>query len=164
MPIYEFYCKKCNTLFNFFSRSPNTDKKPLCPRCKKVKLERRMSLFAKVSGEKSEAPGSDGMPPVSPERMEKAMAMLAGEAEKMSDEDPRQAAAMVRKLTEATGLNLSAGMEEALRRLEKGEDPDKIEEEMGAIFEHEDPFAPEKKGARARSRATPLVDDTLYEL
>lgn len=164
MPIYEFYCKKCNTLFNFFSRSPNTDKKPLCPRCKKVKLERRMSLFAKVSGEKSEAPGDDGMPPVSPERMEKAMAMLAGEAEKMSGEDPRQAAAMVRKLTEATGLNLSTGMEEALRRLEKGEDPDKIEEEMGAIFEHEDPFAPEKKGTRAKGRTTPLVDDTLYEL
>lgn len=164
MPIYEFYCKKCNTLFNFFSRSPNTDKKPLCPRCKKVKLERRMSLFAKVSGEKSEAPGGDGMPPVSPERMEKAMAMLAGEAEKMSDEDPRQAAAMVRKLTEATGLNLSAGMEEALQRLEKGEDPDKIEEEMGAIFEHEDPFVPEKKGPRAKRRVTPLVDDTLYEL
>jgi len=25
MPIYEFYCRKCNTLYNFFSRSVNTE-------------------------------------------------------------------------------------------------------------------------------------------
>ena len=27
MPIYEFYCPDCNTLFNFFSRTINTSKK-----------------------------------------------------------------------------------------------------------------------------------------
>jgi len=35
MPIYEFYCEDCNTLFNFFSRTVNTDKQPPCPRCRK---------------------------------------------------------------------------------------------------------------------------------
>ena len=31
MPIYEFYCAKCNTIYNFFSRTANTDKIPTCP-------------------------------------------------------------------------------------------------------------------------------------
>ena len=34
MPIYEFYCRKCNTIYNFFSRSVNTEKIPFCPKCK----------------------------------------------------------------------------------------------------------------------------------
>ncbi|MCK4728291.1 MAG: zinc ribbon domain-containing protein, partial [Desulfobacterales bacterium] len=37
MPIYEFYCEDCNTIFNFFSRSVNTTKRPPCPRCKQKK-------------------------------------------------------------------------------------------------------------------------------
>jgi putative FmdB family regulatory protein len=48
MPIYEFYCEKCNTVFNFFSRVVNTTKTPNCPQCRKA-LKRQMSLFAKVS-------------------------------------------------------------------------------------------------------------------
>ncbi len=48
MPIYEFYCKKCHMIFSFFSSTVNTDKRPLCPKCRKVKLERQMSLFSRV--------------------------------------------------------------------------------------------------------------------
>ena len=33
MPIYEFYCPDCNTIFNFFCRRIVTDKKPACPKC-----------------------------------------------------------------------------------------------------------------------------------
>jgi hypothetical protein len=28
MPIYEFYCEDCHTIFNFFSKNVNTTKKP----------------------------------------------------------------------------------------------------------------------------------------
>jgi hypothetical protein len=31
MPIYEFYCPDCNTIFNFFSRTINTSKKTPMP-------------------------------------------------------------------------------------------------------------------------------------
>ncbi|HBB15623.1 MAG TPA: hypothetical protein DCZ97_00985, partial [Syntrophus sp. (in: bacteria)] len=102
MPIYEFYCETCNTVFNFFSRGVNTTKTPNCPKCRKV-LKRQMSLFAKVTRGKEE-PAEDGMPPLDEAKMEKAMAMLAGEAEKMNEDDPRQAAQLMRKLTDATGL------------------------------------------------------------
>ena len=46
MPIYEFYCKDCNTIFNFFSKTINTNKKPKCPKCKTSTLSRQMSAFA----------------------------------------------------------------------------------------------------------------------
>jgi putative FmdB family regulatory protein len=164
MPIYEFYCPDCNTLFNFFSRSVNTSKKPNCPKCRTRKLERQMSAFAftgkaKESGEDDDLPFDEG-------KMEKAMQMLAGEADRISEDDPRQAADLMRKLTDMTGMELGAGMEEALRRMERGEDPEQVEAEMGDLLESEDPFLfPEKKGrGGAVARPVPMRDETLYDL
>jgi len=126
-----------------------------------------MSIFAKVSGKQGEGTDVEAdLPPIDEERMEKAMAMLAGEADRISEDDPRQAAALMRKLTDATGLNLGPGMEEALRRLERGEDPDRIEEELGDLLESEEPFLLGGKGAGGKEtgRPRPRLDDTLYDL
>lgn len=165
MPIYEFYCRKCNTVYNFFSRTADTDKVPFCPRCKRVRLKRQMSVFAKVSGKREEGAEIDaGMPPIDEDRMEKAMSMLAGEADRIGEDDPRQAAALMRKLSDATGLNLGPGMEEALRRLERGEDPDRIEEEMGDSLGDEDLFSLAKKAVRGKKGLRPSVDEKLYDL
>ena len=46
MPIYEFYCPDCHTIFNFLSKSINTTKRPHCPKCKGRKLRREVSSFA----------------------------------------------------------------------------------------------------------------------
>ncbi len=127
MPIYEFYCRNCNTIYKFFSRTVNTEKVPACPKCDNPRLERRVSLFSFVSGNKKESEGEDDLPPIDETKMEKAMAMLEKEAGQMDEEDPRAAARLMKKLSEATGLKLGPGMEEALHRLEKGEDPEKIE-------------------------------------
>ena len=162
MPIYEFYCEKCNTVYKFFSRTINTDKVPLCPVCKDLKLKRQVSLFAAVSGKKEEGPADD-MPQFDEAKMEKAMAMLAREAGGMNEDDPRQAANLMRKLSDATGLKMGAGMEEALSRLERGEDPEKIEQEMGDLLSGEEPFAFEERGKKA-GRSVPIIDETLYEL
>lgn len=94
------------------------------------------------------------------------MESLASEAEGIDENDPRQAANMMRRLFDATGLPLGGGMEEALKRMESGEDPEKIENEMGDVFE-EDPFGADPKRALANLRrraAQPSVDSTLYEL
>jgi hypothetical protein len=98
--------------------------------------------------------------------MEKAMQMLAGEADKINEDDPRQAANLMRKLSSMTGLELGAGMNEALKRMEAGEDPDAIEAEMGDLLEEEEPFLlPEKKGgAKTTKRPAPRRDDKLYDL
>ena len=90
MPIYEFYCDECNTIFSFFSKTINTDKIPHCPKCKTKPLERRMSSFA-FTGRAKEEGDMDDLP-IDEGKMERAMQMLAGEAENINEEDPRQAA------------------------------------------------------------------------
>jgi len=162
MPIYEFCCDRCNTIYKFFSRRVNTEKIPDCPECKDVKLKRRVSLFATVSKDRSE--GEADIPNLDEKRMEKALASLAGEAERLNEDDPRQAAHLMRRLTEATGLKMGRGMEEALKRLEQGEDPEKIEEEMGDIFDEEEPFTFEGAQKGRFKKSAPRIDETLYEL
>jgi putative FmdB family regulatory protein len=163
MPIYEFYCKKCDTIYNFFSWKVNTEKIPNCPKCGRVKLKRQVSLFSAISGSAQDSAEGD-MPPIDESKLVKAMSMLAGEAGKINEDDPRQAAQLMRKLSEATGLKMGQGMEEALGRLERGEDPDKIEAEMGDLLEGEDPFVLESKPGSSRRRKKPKKDDTLYDL
>jgi len=162
MPIYEYYCPECHTIFNFFSRSVNTEKKPSCPKCHKIQLDRHMSVFATPRNKGEEDDTS--LPDLDENKMEKAMNLLAKEAEHIDENDPRQAADLMRKLTDMTGLNLGSGMQEALNRLEAGEDPETIEAEMGDILEGEDPFSFEKKSPKAPKYRPPMVDDKLYDL
>lgn len=165
MPIYEFYCSDCHRIFSFLSRRVGSSRRPACPRCERPRLERRVSRFA-ISKGRSE-PDQDGLPDIDEARLEQAMASMAGEADRIDEDDPRQMAGLMRKLYDATGLELGQGMEEAIRRMEAGEDPDQIEEEMGDLLEGEDPLASggrcDLKRLRKRFRP-PEVDETLYEL
>jgi putative FmdB family regulatory protein len=163
MPIYEFYCIDCHTIYNFFYRTVNTKKIPGCPKCKNRKLTKQVSLFA-VTG-RAEEHSMDDLP-IDESKMEKAMEMMAREAENINEDDPRQAAKLMRKLTDMTGVGLGQTMEEALSRMESGEDPEKIEAEMGDLLESEEPFIlPGKKGGKGlKKKQAPRKDDTLYDL
>lgn len=171
MPVYEFYCPDCHMIFNFLSRRINTEKRPPCPKCDRPDLERQVSLFAISKGRKETEDVGD-LPDIDESRMEQAMEALAAEAEGLDEDDPRQAARMMRKLYGAMGMDIGPGMEEAIRRMEAGEDPDAVEEELGEILESEDPFSGEgggtgvKKGLRGLRKRylRPRVDETLYEL
>ncbi len=102
--------------------------------------------------------------PIDEAKMEKAMHLLAREAEGMNEDDPRQAANLMRKLSDVAGVGLGPGMEEALRRMEAGEDPDQVEAEMGDLLEEEEPFLiGDKKAPKVRQKR-PRRDETLYEL
>jgi len=163
MPIYEFYCKKCNTIFNFFSNTVNVDKKPDCPGCNKARLERRMSTFSTLKN-RGDNDDKAAMPDLDESKMEQAMRLLAGEAEHLDEKDPRQAANLMRKLSDMTGMNLGPGMEEALSRMEAGEDSEQIEAEMGDLLEGEDPFYFKRKAGKLFKKAPPKVDEKLYYL
>jgi putative FmdB family regulatory protein len=164
MPIYEFYCDDCNTLFNFFSKTVNTTKKPKCPRCKTKTLSRQISWVA-FTGRAKEGGKMEDLP-FNENQMERAMQMLASEADRINEDDPKQAANLMRKLSDMTGIKLGDGMDEALRRMEKGEDPEQVEAELGDILEEEDPFSlSDKKGVRHKTeRKEPFKDETLYDL
>ena len=138
MPIYEFYCDHCYALFNFLSKSVNTSGRPECPECKR-KLEKQVSMFAAPSGA-AESGDMDDFP-IDESKMEDAMNVLASEAESINEDDPRQAAQLMRKFSSITGMEFGAGMEEAIGRMESGEDPEKIEAEMGDLIDGDgDPF------------------------
>ena len=123
-----------------------------------------MSLFS-VTGNKAED-GDMADLPFDESKMEEAMQVLAREADHIREDDPRQAADLMRKLTDMTGVELGSGMQEALSRMERGEDPERIEAEMGDILESEEPFILQGKKGRAEGakRSAPIKDDTLYDL
>ena len=162
MPIYEFYCKRCNTIYNFFSKAVNNSKVPYCPTCRKVRLVRQMSVFAALSGgEKTEADRSfDGL---DEKRVEKELAKIAADAEKIGDDNPRAAAQLMRKFSESTGMKMGDGFYEALRRIEKGEDPEKVEADMGDTLMQEEPFTDKQTGKKV-AKNKPKVDEKLYDL
>jgi putative FmdB family regulatory protein len=170
MPIYEFYCGDCHTIFSFLARSPDTSRRPDCPRCGRAQLERRASAFA-ISKGRPETAGDDLPAGFDEERMERVMAEMANEVDRLAESDPRQMARVMRRLLDGAGMPLGPGMEEAMRRLEAGEDPDRIEQEMGDVLEGEDEALVEAgAGAGRRIKALrrrllpPTVDRTLYEL
>jgi putative FmdB family regulatory protein len=167
VPIYEFYCSECHAVFNFRAKTPNTRKRPACPRCGRPKLDRKISRFA-ISKGRSEPSQDDGLPADLDEtKMERLLAEMAQQAEGADDEDPRQAARLLRGLHEGAGMPLGPGMEEAIRRMEAGEDPEKIEEEMGDLLDLEEPLSgpiARPLTRMARRLRPPEVDETLYDL
>jgi putative FmdB family regulatory protein len=165
MPIYEFYCERCHMVFNFYSGSVNTEKRPQCPKCREATLDRRMSVFSTLKRRGDEEGEDVEMPDLDEAKLEQAMNVLAREAEQMDEEDPRQAAQLMRKLTDMTGMELGPGFQEALSRMEAGEDPEQVEAEMGDLLEAENPFEVKKNSSRIlRRMLPPRVDDTLYDL
>ena len=168
MPVYEFYCSDCHIIFNFLASRVSTDKRPSCPRCGKPSLERQVSRFAFSSG-RLEEPEADGMPDLDDERMERAMLSLAGEMDGLDENDPRQMARFMRKFSDTTGMSFGDGFEDAIRRLESGEDPERIEEEMGSLFDSADatemnPFGEREIKKLKKKYLPPAHDETLYRL
>jgi len=161
MPVYEYYCAGCHTIFNFLSRRVNTNKKPACPGCGKPDLEKQVSPFA-ISRNLPEQ--ADGRPEIDESRLEQAMMALAGEMEQMDENDPKVMANFMRRFSSMTGIELGDGAEEALSRLEDGEDPDQIEAEMGDLFDNDKLFSQKKLKNLKRQYLPPAHDETLYTM
>ncbi len=163
MPIYEFLCPDCNMVFNFFSSRTNTDKRPDCPKCGRSALEKQMSSFSVIG--KAREDGDDPFAAIDEEKMERAFEGLMKEAEHINEDDPRQMAQLMRKFTDRTGISLGEPVEEAIARMEAGEDPDQIEREMGDLLDGDGAFSLEAMKKKVRNRyRSPIHDETLYEL
>jgi hypothetical protein len=163
---------------SFLSRAIDTEKTPACPHCGRSDLARRPSSFAISKGRKEEPkPEAPPLPGLDDGRLEKAMESLAGDLDSLDENDPKQGAHLMRRLFSATGMPIQGGMEEALKRMEAGEDPEKIEEEMGDVLE-QDPFGgllggeggeaeqdpASKRLSRLRRMLPPTHDTELYEM
>lgn len=171
MPFYEFYCSDCHALMRFFSRRVNTATRPPCPHCGKAFLERRPSLFGIARGGSANEPESEdgALAGVDEERLAAAMAGMESEWSGLDENDPRAISRAMRRLFDGAGLKLTPEMREALARMERGEDAESIEADLGDALDHGDPFAVQGTATfrlkDLRNRLLPpRIDETLYEL
>ncbi len=141
MPIYEFACPKCRKIFNFFSQRINPAKSPACPKCGNKKLLKQMSSFAMPRGAKEPSaamegddPGA-GMPDLDDPRVARVMNEMEREMADVDENNPRHMAHIMRKMKEIMPPGTAPKeLDTAIRRLEAGEDMEKIEADMGDIF------------------------------
>ena len=170
MPIYEFYSPDNHTVYQFLARSlALRDKTPRCPENPKFRMEKRVSTFAFIKGV-GEVVAGDPFEGMDDAKMEALMADMERDMTGMDENnpDPRQLCQMMRKMSDALGGKLPPEMKEVLKRLEAGEDPEKLESEFGDVLGDEegggaDMFAQTIKKIRAGLRA-PTRDPKLYEM
>lgn len=141
MPIYEFACPKCRVIFNFLSKRVNPERQPSCPKCGSRKMLRQMSRFAMPKGVKEpsadtgEAGGDEPTPDFDDPRVMRAMGEIERDMEHLDEGNPRHMAHLMKKMKDIMPPGtMPKEMDIAIKRLEAGEDPEKIEEDMGDVL------------------------------
>ena len=193
MPIYEYYCPDNHKIYSFYAKTLAQGQiVPKCPDNPVYRMVKMLSSFAvtgrtRKTGERipvtgkgeigTEGPGGD---PTEEARMEAALSAMEGEFANVDENDPRAMGRMMRRMSELTGEKLDGEMEEVVRKLEEGADPDQLEEHLGgALGESGDPDDPsgmgrdaeakppaDPKEARSRvrvRRGPPVRDPKLYD-
>ncbi|MFA5056821.1 MAG: FmdB family transcriptional regulator [Opitutaceae bacterium] len=195
MPIYEYYCPDNNKIYSFYAKTfAQGQSIPKCPDNPSYRLRKIISPFALTSrtrksqegkagaGKEATGPENMGGDLAEDARMEAAMSAMEGEFANIDENDPRAMGRMMRRMAELTGEKLDGEMEEVVRKLEEGADPDKLEEQMGDAMgggEGGDPddlsgggpdagprSAADSKEARHRfrvRRGPPVRDPKLYD-
>ena len=141
MPIYEYACPKCRVIFSFLSKTVKPDRLPTCPKCGNKKMQKQVSRFAMSRGlaepaAKAEGQGGEeGMPDLDDPRVERAMMELERDMEHMDENNPKHMAHMMKKMKDLMPPGaVPKELDVAIKRLEAGEDPEKIEEDMGDLL------------------------------
>ena len=187
MPIYEYYCPQNHTIYQFYAKTLAQGQTiPKCPDNPAYEMRKILSSFAIASGGKKIEDGSDPEPGAAgggageadDPRMEAAMDAMEREFASVDENDPRAMGRMMRRMAELTGEKIDGEMEEVVRKLEEGADPDTLEEQFGGAEGGEgggmdDPYGEgppadataEKKEVRHRFRArrAPTRDPKLYD-
>jgi hypothetical protein len=183
MPIYEYFSPDTNRIYSFYAKTLAQGKlTPGCPDRPGARMVKLLSSFAvggagKKAGPGSLAPNAAGASGPVDARMEAAMGAMEKEFARVDENDPRAMARMMRRMAELSGERLDGPMDEAVRKLEEGADPDSIEEQMGEVFGPEGEGGPpgdgpaqpgpdgkrESKGPGKVRRLPPDRDPKLYD-
>ncbi|MCL5098259.1 MAG: zinc ribbon domain-containing protein [Candidatus Omnitrophica bacterium] len=141
MPIYEFACPQCRIIFNFFSKRIRPDRSPVCPKCGNPRMVKQVSGFATPRGLKEPAakPETAGdeppMPDIDDPRVMRAMNEMERDMAYLDENNPKHMAYMMRKMKDILPeQTMPKELDVAIKRLEAGEDPEKIEADMGDVL------------------------------
>ncbi len=159
VPIYEFACPKCRKIFSFLSKRIQPDRTPACPQCGSKRLDKQVSRFALSKGAKEPGAAGDAaaeVPDFDDPRVATAMSEIERDMEHLDENNPKHMAHVMRKMKEVLPQGaMPKEMDMAIKRLEQGEDPEKIEADMGEML------APPGEGGGA---AAPYEKDAgLYD-
>jgi putative FmdB family regulatory protein len=162
MPIYEFACPQCRKIYSFLSKRVNPDRLPVCPKCGNKKLEKQLSRFAMSRNLKEPAEaGPEGdmpAPNFDDPRVARAMAEMERDMGHLDENNPRHMAHMMRKMKDLLPAgSMPREFETAIKRLEAGEDPEKIEADMGDVM------GDFMSGAKSRAGGGYTKDSGLYD-
>src|SRR5215510_10241242 len=141
MPIYEFACPKCRKIFSFLSKRLNPDRLPVCPKCGNSQMEKQISAFAFTRGRPDAGdagePGGDSAsePDFNDPRMARAMEEMERDLAHLDENNPKHMAHLMRKMKDLMPPgSVPKDLDTAIKRLEAGEDPEKIEADMGDLL------------------------------
>ncbi|MGH7997128.1 MAG: FmdB family transcriptional regulator [Opitutaceae bacterium] len=196
MPIYEYYCRDNHRIYQFYAKTLAQSRTiPKCPDNPAYRMEKIVSAFSvsgaerkseKAGGATEGAGGTGEGDPGGDARMDTAMAAMEREFSSVDENDPRAMGRMMRRMAELTGEKIDGEMEEVVRKLEEGADPDSLEEEFGGEEDEADadhpgggepgdaPGSGDAAGtspaakavgpvARPRPRGQPTRDPKLYD-
>ncbi|NMC78627.1 MAG: zinc ribbon domain-containing protein [Chloroflexi bacterium] len=117
MPNYEYRCEDCHRRFEvFFSYADYGKEAVLCPRCGSANVHRKIGRIRVAHSDES--------------RLENMAdpATLDG-----LDENPEALGRMMRQMSSQLGEDMGPEFDEVVGRLEAGQTPDKIEEELPGL-------------------------------
>ncbi|MFT4688998.1 MAG: FmdB family zinc ribbon protein [Verrucomicrobiia bacterium] len=166
MPIYEFACRKCRVILNFLSKRVSPERKPVCPKCGNKRLDKELSRFAMIKGggdAGEEGAAEADLPDLDDPRVMSAMGKLESDLDRLDESNPQHIAQMMKQVREIMpGGAVPKELDVAIKRLESGEDPDRIEEDMGDVFDSfmgEEGILKKLSGTAGGYRR----DETLYD-
>ena len=119
MPIYEYRCGDCKKKVSVFFRSFSVvnHAEARCPICQGQHLTRLISKVRVIRGAAS-ASGDGG-------DLDESM------FDDVNENDPRSLGRMMRRMAELSGEKIDGEMEEVVRKLEEGTDPEELEDQLG---------------------------------
>jgi len=119
MPYYDYRCLDCNRRFSLFFTYAEYGVKPaVCPHCGSERVQRRIN---KVRIARSEESRLENL--ADPSNLEGL------------DEDPRALGRMMREMSREVGEDMGPELDEVIHRLESGQTPEQIEQEMPELAE-----------------------------
>jgi putative FmdB family regulatory protein len=147
MPIYEYRCPDCKRRVSLFYQSVRAAEEraaeAACPNCGGTQLQRLVSRVAYIRaanlGDSANVGGATTVEDLDDENAyggydndpEGFGQMLQG----VDEDDPRSVARWARAMQRQTGEDLGPEFDTAISRIEAGEDPDRVMDEMEPSFD-----------------------------